>query len=719
MRLATAVSCALVLAALVAAWGLPRLRFDHDTRSLLRADAVADAAERELRDAFGAEDILLVVWEADPTDPDEFARLGRLTKELETIDGLEELYSLASAQVKFSLGGSLRAVKADDLTDPVRREQARAALLDAPVYLKTIYNTELDVVAIAGSIAPGPPEQRFAALRAVRAAAKRHERPGERIRVAGVTAFQLDAVTYAVRDLRRIGLWAAIVAVIVLWLLCRSWRATLAAVFAMGLPPLIALGGAAWSSIPITALATALFPVLAVVGITSTVHLLHAFSEARRDGCDAPAAALAAARRLAPPVTLSLLTTAAAFASLQLTGVPAFRRAGPVVAFGLLTAVPVLLVLYPQLLARLRPPPVSRRAGGQRWLTGPIRRPAVWLAGGVLLAVLSVVAVGRANFEVQALQAFQDDSEIAETYRFLERRLTAAVPVDLILTAAEGQATPAVVADLLRFSRAAERHPDVDSALSVATLVEFGKKVSPITVNETGALVFLRTFFATITRRFEHLATRRYRIKVRVREGAPPAVLDHLERAASECRSGSAELTGLYVRAVATTRMLLGDVARGMLWMIVFVAIVIGLALRSVRLAVVSILPNLIPPLVVGAGAALAGVAFDVAVVAVGAVAVGLAVDDTIHVLFRFRAESRAQGPVSEALARTTRHVGPALCVSTAVLAAGLSCLALSSFLPTARFGLFCAAAAVVALPADLWLLPALVRVAFGDTMKA
>ena len=97
--------------------------------------------------------------------------------------------------------------------------------------------------------------------------------------LSGVTPFAEEAAQYAFADLRRIGLLSFGVAVRVLLLLCRSLRDTLVAVAATGLPPLFALGLAAQLEIPLTALGAALFPVMAVVGITSSVHLLNAIRE--------------------------------------------------------------------------------------------------------------------------------------------------------------------------------------------------------------------------------------------------------------------------------------------------------------------------------------------------------------------------------------------------------------------------------------------------------
>jgi predicted RND superfamily exporter protein len=136
----------------------------------------------------------------------------------------------------------------------------------------------------------------------------------------------------------------------------------------------------------------------------------------------------------------------------------------------------------------------------------------------------------------------------------------------------------------------------------------------------------------------------------------------------------------------------------------------VAVFLRSWRLALAAVVPNLLPPAVLFGFVALIGQPLDVAAVAVGAVAVGLAVDDTLHVLFRL-VEGRRRGlGRDEAIAVALGSVGRALVLSTIVLTTGLGCLALSAFKPTAHFGLFTAAACAIALPADLLVLPAFVR---------
>ena len=359
----------LAVAGVICALQLPRLRFDHNTRSLLREDPEADAREAALAASFGSEDLLLVAWETTSAlDPKEFGKLREVSKELSAIDGIEETYSLASDFIRFPLGGELRAITPEDLVE--RREAVQEALLSATPYLGTIYNRTLDVVAVAGTLKPGPRESREETIRAVREVARRHEAPGRPVYVAGVTALAMDAGEFAVQDMKRIGAVALGVSVVVLLVLCRSFLETALAVVATGLPPLFALTCAIVLGVPVTALSAALFPVMAVVGITGSVHVLAAYGEARRAGTPAAEACDLIVRRLAGPIILSFVTTAAGFETLQTTGVPAFRAGGHVVALGMLFAIPVLLLGIPAALAWLEPTPRDRPSRLARPLFG-------------------------------------------------------------------------------------------------------------------------------------------------------------------------------------------------------------------------------------------------------------------------------------------------------------------------------------------------------------
>jgi predicted RND superfamily exporter protein len=127
--------------------------------------------------------------------------------------------------------------------------------------------------------------------------------------------------------------------------------------------------------------------------------------------------------------------------------------------------------------------------------------------------------------------------------------------------------------------------------------------------------------------------------------------------------------------------------------------------LRSARLMAISIPPNLLPILIALAAMGFAGIALDAATVMMASVALGIAVDDTVHVLATY---DRERGEPVERARRAMSEVGSAIFTTSAVACIGFLALRLSDFLPIRWFGMLSALAVAVALATEAWLTPAL-----------
>lgn len=134
----------------------------------------------------------------------------------------------------------------------------------------------------------------------------------------------------------------------------------------------------------------------------------------------------------------------------------------------------------------------------------------------------------------------------------------------------------------------------------------------------------------------------------------------------------------------------------------------VSAALRSWRLGVVALLPNLFPVLLFFGLLGLGLAPLSLPTSLIGAVALGVAVDDTVHYLVRYRRERRRGAAPEEAARRTSLAVGRAIVVTSGMLAAGFAVIALSSFETLHEFGLLFATTVGLCVAADLLLLPAL-----------
>ncbi|MEG3640055.1 efflux RND transporter permease subunit [Magnetococcus sp. PR-3] len=131
---------------------------------------------------------------------------------------------------------------------------------------------------------------------------------------------------------------------------------------------------------------------------------------------------------------------------------------------------------------------------------------------------------------------------------------------------------------------------------------------------------------------------------------------------------------------------------------------------RSVKLALIAIVPNLIAiPLILGSMGAL-GIPLDIMTITIAAISIGIGVDDTIHYIYRFGHEIQKDGDYPAAVRRSHSSIGRALYYTTVTIAIGFSVLTLSQFVPTIYFGFLTACAMLVALIANLTVLPLLLE---------
>ena len=132
---------------------------------------------------------------------------------------------------------------------------------------------------------------------------------------------------------------------------------------------------------------------------------------------------------------------------------------------------------------------------------------------------------------------------------------------------------------------------------------------------------------------------------------------------------------------------------------------------RSIKWALISMIPNIFPILVSLGIMGTLGIPIDVGTAMIPAVAIGIAVDDTIHFLYRLRAELKQGRDYSEAIAHVIANTGKPITITSVSLAAGFCVFMLSNFNPTFWYGAFLSITVLVALLADLIFSPALLLI--------
>jgi predicted RND superfamily exporter protein len=175
----------------------------------------------------------------------------------------------------------------------------------------------------------------------------------------------------------------------------------------------------------------------------------------------------------------------------------------------------------------------------------------------------------------------------------------------------------------------------------------------------------------------------------------------------------SVELTGASVLSFRNLRLVVRDLWRSLTAATIVIIIVLSLAFRSLGLGAISALPNMFPLVCASAGLVLVGRPLEVSSVVVFSMCLGIATDDTIHFLSRYRHERRGGASPRESVYRSIDIVGEAMFVTTILLTCGFASFTFSQIPALQNVGQLACVALVTALIGDLVILPSLILLAY------
>jgi hypothetical protein len=193
-------------------------------------------------------------------------------------------------------------------------------------------------------------------------------------------------------------------------------------------------------------------------------------------------------------------------------------------------------------------------------------------------------------------------------------------------------------------------------------------------------------------------------------EGMFLELVDRAERLVDELPPGwTGIVTGQVLRLVNAQQRLVRTQLTSLATACVLVFASLWVGLRSARLVAYAVVPNLAPPLAAFAAMGILGMPLDAGTVMVASIALGIAVDNTAHVLESVRRRLAVGSQVRDAVRWTLERVGSAMVVTSVTAAIGFLSLTASRFVPIRDFGVLAAVAMVAALAGDLLLLPAMI----------
>ncbi len=732
----------LVLIASFAVWGLGgylagSARIDNSFESFFDTDDPTYGAYQRFREDFESDEIAYIVYRATegPWDIDVMRKIERLTKALEEeVPFAEEVTSLSNAE--FMEGAPPDDILVYDLLADFPKNQEelfiiRDKVMKKPLYLSGLVSADAELGAIiiemnrssidsVEEIRLDPeggdgldnlyPQVSFDAIEAV---IQRPEYSGIEFFHTGDVAINATYNrVFIEKDLPLVLSLTVVVIAIGLGLVFRR-----------------AIGVIGPFMVVAFAMAFGLMPALLItVGVADSVHILSEFGLYQQRLGDRRKAIQETLYLVGPPCLLTSLTTAAGFLSLSFSPVKSVSHLAVYSAAGVLAAFLASITILVAFLSFGRRVPDTassekERAGakGGRFSAAALHGVASFvirfrnaiLVVSALVFIASAWGISMMTVDSNFLKEFSERVPIRQTTRLVDDHMSGASSIIYLFDSGEpdGIKNPAVLREIERVQKAAEQNPLVTKTYSV---VDFIKEINQSFHNGDPAyykipesqeliaqylLVYELSGGAEVK---DYVSTETSRL-----QGVVDGISAHLD--AEPLNATTVSKTGVGALWLKFVEYITWSQIQGALLAFTVVSLMMILVFRSVKIGLLSMIPNLSPVLLVLGGMGWVGTPLDYYRLLIAPVAIGIAVDDTIHLMTRYHHEFLKARDYKKALYASMDGVGRAVFITSVLLVAGFLMNLFSLMDGQKSFGVLIAAVIATALIADFLLMPALI----------
>lgn len=710
-----------------------QVRVDSAIENLLPTSDPERLYYDQVVEEFGSEEATVVgIFADDVFAPETLARIDRLSTALAQIESVREVLSLTT----------MKGVEANDFgvevgrlmrelpTDAESAAAFRKRVYDNPLAVGNVVSPDAKTTGALVLFDPLSDEEfmRLGIEDQIRAEAEKVFAE-EELAITGLQTLKVTGARLMEQDLARFMPISILLVVFVLAWAYRTKRGVLLPLASVSIGVIWTTGVMVLAGRAINMGTLVLPPLLMSIGIAYVIHVISRYYQELESGRTRQEVVEATMEHVRVPVGVAALTTGLGFCTLALNPIRAIADLGIFAVLGIFATSCLTLGFLPAMLMVL-PDAAGPPEHHDRWIgnmLGALGRFAIdhrrlILCGGFVLCGLSLWGAATIRVETNYVAFFDPGSNIRVDTDRLAEAIGGAYPLYVTIDgdgpgAMRDLENLAAIRDLQAFIA---DQPGVDSTLGFPDFVilvngvfdESAKGRLPLT---QGALEQLFLFLnPDDTKPVVNKDFSRANILVRTRLAGSSEVSklvnDIEDYARTRLRRGiEAHATGTVVLLNRSADTLAHGQVNGLVQMLVVLLVLMSMLFLSVRTGLLALVPNVIPIIILFGAMGFLGIDLNISTSMIAVIAIGIAVDDTIHYLSALNSELRRTGSQEEALLRVGRSVGQPIVFTTLALALGFLVVTLSNFRPIRDFGLLASLTMVAALVTDLLLVPALV----------
>ncbi len=465
-------------------------------------------------------------------------------------------------------------------------------------------------------------------------------------------------------------------------------------------------------------------PIIFFVSMSDVIHLMNAYKKAESEN------KLLTLRQAVSvvwtPTFLTSITTAIGFLCLLFLKTEPLQQLGIFAALGVVIAFIVTFSLGLLLITKL--PIVSGRVIGipTGYAAFLIKRKVLIVCSVSVLILLCLPGILKLRVNAYLLDDLPPDSEVRRDFLYTDNQMGGSKPWELRVETASGQSIweKEVMDELVKIEEYVANSYPINRLQSPVGLVKFAHSVNNGGLSEKYEYPTSDAAYARAVNLIERMGLQRWEGLITKDEttcrmsGFFPelgsaettikndSLISHLNKVIN-MDVVKYRITGTTYLIDKTNGLLSLNLMKGLLTAIAIIALVLGIYFRSWKLLLISLIPNILPLLVIAGILGWLGISLKMTTAIIFTVAFGIAVDDTIHFMSYYLRNLKSD---DQPLEGTFRHAGSAMLITSIVIVAGFALFTLSDFGATFYMGLFVSMSLVAALIIDLTLLPLLLN---------
>jgi predicted RND superfamily exporter protein len=694
-----------------------------------------------LEDEFGRDDNTIIIgFRSDSlfTVP-VLQDLKELTNKFESIEYLNDVLSVWNAADILNDQGSLsfESYLDEDTYQTANLNTVRERLTNDPLLMGALINPAGSVTAIVLQIDEDQNTYSNRNIIIDQIDAVLSEYRGEyEFHISGIPYFRNQYVNLLNGEIVMYISISSVLIILLLWYLYRSVWGVLFPMIIVWITLLFTIALIELTGGYLEIMSSTIAPILLCVGVADAIHMISKYDDNRESGMEKKKSILEMLNTLGSATFLTSITTAIGFGTLLSSTVVPMQRFGIYTAVGVLLAFVITILFLPTALSLSGKKRVFDEKSGllylklNKWLqtVSAVNRLHYRKVIGIGFLGTALMAIGIKNIDVNG-KVFDDlgeESTLIQDSKFFTENLSPQFPMEFIINThnPDGALSAALNERVDEFEKKLKEYPEIERVVGLHTLIKEihgvmqsngEQSLSELPKSDSSIAQYILLLEINEAEELYNFVDFDYQ-KLRVTAFTTDAgskrineIRDEINREIdSYFPDETVTVTGTTILSADLTDKIVYSLGWSILLAIIAITLIMALLFRNLKLVFIALIPNILPLVVVAGIMGYLNIDIKPSTAVIFTIALGIAVDDSIHYLARFRIEYLKRKAMFPSLAATTIRTGRAIIITSLILLAGFGTLISSEFTSTTMMGVLVCATIFSALIADLFILPSL-----------